>query len=122
MLSQSLLLSFRSAPNDSATFLKAIFNSPQYFRNIEEMEWAIECIRSLGKAVAATISIGPRGDAVGVPAGNDNDVAQRRAWRQCVIVIMTKKNVLKINQRESERLKSPLIWCHWCLKRFHKIN
>lgn len=39
----------------------------EYFRNIEEMEWAIEHALSYGKPIAATICAGPNGDADGVP-------------------------------------------------------
>lgn len=38
----------------------------EYFRNIVEMEWAIELALSYGKPVAATMCIGPKGDASGV--------------------------------------------------------
>lgn len=38
----------------------------EYFRNIEEMEWAIEHVRSLGKPCAATMCLGPNGDEDGV--------------------------------------------------------
>jgi len=38
----------------------------EYFRNIVEMEWAIELALSYGKSVAATMCIGPKGDASGV--------------------------------------------------------
>jgi len=41
----------------------------EYFRNIEEMEWAIELVRSYGKPVAATMCMGPNGDADGVSLG-----------------------------------------------------
>ena len=43
----------------------------QYFRNIEEMEWAIEHVKTYGKPVAATICVGPNGDEDGVPLGKD---------------------------------------------------
>ena len=43
----------------------------QYFRNVEEMEWAIEHVKTYGKPVAATICIGPNGDEDGVPLGRD---------------------------------------------------
>jgi len=41
----------------------------EYFRNIEEMEWAIEHVKTYGKPVAATICVGPNGDEDGVPLG-----------------------------------------------------
>merc|ERR1712029_747772 len=41
----------------------------EYFRNVEEMEWAIEHVKTYGKPVAATICIGPNGDEDGVPLG-----------------------------------------------------
>ena len=41
----------------------------EFFRNIEEMEWAIEVAKSYGKPVAATMAIGPNGDEDGVPLG-----------------------------------------------------
>ena len=44
----------------------------QYFRNIEEMEWAIELALSYGKPVAATLVAGPNGDKDGVSLGKIN--------------------------------------------------
>ena len=41
----------------------------EYFRNIEEMEWAIELVRSKNKPVAATMCVGPKGDVDGVSLG-----------------------------------------------------
>lgn len=41
----------------------------EFFRNIEEMEWAIEHARTLGKPVAATMAISPKGDDSGVTIG-----------------------------------------------------
>jgi len=42
----------------------------EYFRNVEEMEWAIELVKSWAKKpVAATICIGPNGDVDGVSLG-----------------------------------------------------
>lgn len=38
----------------------------EYFRNIEEMEWAIELAKSYGKPVAATMCMGPNGDEDGI--------------------------------------------------------
>jgi betaine-homocysteine S-methyltransferase len=38
----------------------------QYFRNIEEMVWAIEHVKEYGKIVAATMCVGPKGDEDGV--------------------------------------------------------
>ncbi len=38
----------------------------EYFRNIEEMEWAIEHALSYNKPVAATMCIGPNGDEDGI--------------------------------------------------------
>jgi len=40
----------------------------EYFRNIIEMEWALELALSYGKPVAATMCIGPKGDQDGVSA------------------------------------------------------
>jgi len=41
----------------------------EYFRNIIEMEWAIEIALATGKTVAASMCIGPDGDENGVPVG-----------------------------------------------------
>jgi len=41
----------------------------EYFRNIIEMEWALELALSYGKQVASTMCIGPQGDQDGVSAG-----------------------------------------------------
>jgi betaine-homocysteine S-methyltransferase len=41
----------------------------EYFRNIEEMEWALEIALATGKPVAATMCMGPNGDEAGVPVG-----------------------------------------------------
>jgi len=41
----------------------------EYFEHIEEMEWAIEVCKETGKAVAASMAIGPEGDLHGVSAG-----------------------------------------------------
>ena len=41
----------------------------QYFRNVEEIEWAIELALEYGKPVAATMCMGPKGDAAGIPVG-----------------------------------------------------
>jgi len=41
----------------------------EYFRNIIEMEWAIELALSYGLPVAATMCIGPKGDEQGVSPG-----------------------------------------------------
>jgi len=41
----------------------------EYFRNVEEMVWAIECIKSCNKPVLASLCIGPRGDSAGVDPG-----------------------------------------------------
>ena len=43
----------------------------QYFRNVEEIEWAIEHVKTYGKPVAATICVGPNGDEDGIPLGKD---------------------------------------------------
>jgi len=40
----------------------------EYFEHIEEIEWAIEVCKETGKAVAATMCIGPMGDIDGVSA------------------------------------------------------
>ena len=39
----------------------------QYFRHVEEIEWAIELALEYGKPVAATMCPDPAGDAGGVP-------------------------------------------------------
>lgn len=39
----------------------------EYFQYIEEMEWAIEVLKSSGLPVCATMCIGPEGDLHGVP-------------------------------------------------------
>jgi len=41
----------------------------EYFEHIEEMEWAIQVCKETGKAVAASMAIGPEGDLHGVSAG-----------------------------------------------------
>ncbi|XP_049956002.1 betaine--homocysteine S-methyltransferase 1-like isoform X1 [Schistocerca serialis cubense] len=41
----------------------------EYFEHVEEMEWAIEVCKASGKAVAATMCIGPLGDLHNIPAG-----------------------------------------------------
>ncbi len=41
----------------------------KYFRNIEEMEWAIELALEFGKPVASTMCMGPKGDASGISVG-----------------------------------------------------
>jgi len=41
----------------------------EYFRNVQEMEWAIEVALETGKPVAATMCIGPCGDEAGTPVG-----------------------------------------------------
>lgn len=41
----------------------------EYFRNIKEMEWAIEVALETGKPVAATMCMGPAGDEEGVTVG-----------------------------------------------------
>ena len=38
----------------------------QFFRHIEEIEWAIELAKTYGKPIAATMCIGPKGDETGV--------------------------------------------------------
>lgn len=47
--------------------IKPIFFLLKYFRNVEEIEWAIELALEYGKPVAATMCMGPKGDAAGVP-------------------------------------------------------
>ena len=42
----------------------------KYFRNVEEIEWAIELALEYGKPVAATMCMGPKGDAAGVPVAD----------------------------------------------------
>lgn len=39
----------------------------EYFRNVQELEWAIEVAKETGKPVAATMCMGPTGDETGVP-------------------------------------------------------
>jgi len=41
----------------------------EYFRNVEECEWALECLASTGLPVFANLCIGPRGDSAGVSPG-----------------------------------------------------
>merc|ERR1719369_2305580 len=41
----------------------------EYFRNVEEMIWAIDCLKGSGKPLFASLCIGPRGDAAGVDPG-----------------------------------------------------
>ena len=41
----------------------------QYFSHVEEIEWAIEEAKKLGKPVAATMCIGPHRDRNDVPTG-----------------------------------------------------
>merc|ERR1712200_228126 len=41
----------------------------EYFRNINEMEWAIKIAVDTGKPVAASMCIGPTGDENEVPVG-----------------------------------------------------
>jgi len=41
----------------------------EYFRNCEEMEWALECLADCGVPLLATMCIGPRGDPQGVSPG-----------------------------------------------------
>jgi len=41
----------------------------EYFRDIREMEWAIELALEFGLPVAATMCVGPSGDENGVPVG-----------------------------------------------------
>lgn len=48
---------------------KVDFLIAEYFEHIEEMEWAIESLRSSGLPVCASMCIGPEGDLHGVPAG-----------------------------------------------------
>ncbi|ELU05417.1 hypothetical protein CAPTEDRAFT_177589 [Capitella teleta] len=42
----------------------------EYFEHVEEIEWAIEVCKTLGKPVAATMCIGPEGDLHGNSAGD----------------------------------------------------
>ena len=42
----------------------------QYFRNVEEIVWAIECLRDCKKPLFASLCIGPRGDAARVDPGD----------------------------------------------------
>eukprot|EP00092_Neocalanus_flemingeri_P007860 GFUD01008486.1.p1 GENE.GFUD01008486.1~~GFUD01008486.1.p1 ORF type:complete len:377 (+),score=101.44 GFUD01008486.1:169-1299(+) len=41
----------------------------EYFRNVEEIIWAIECLKGCGKPMFASLCIGPRGDSAGVDPG-----------------------------------------------------
>merc|ERR1719369_436887 len=41
----------------------------EYFRNVEEMEWAIDCLKDCNKPLFASLCIGPRGDSAGVDPG-----------------------------------------------------
>lgn len=42
----------------------------EYFEHVEEAEWAVQVLKTSGKPVAATLSIGPEGDLHGVSAGD----------------------------------------------------
>ena len=42
----------------------------QFFRIIEEAEWAVEVIKATGKPVGITMCIGPSGDKNSVPPGD----------------------------------------------------
>lgn len=41
----------------------------EYFRNVEEIVWAIECLKDCNKPLFASLCIGPRGDSAGVDPG-----------------------------------------------------
>ena len=41
----------------------------QYFRNLEEMEWALEVLSACGLPLLASLCIGPRGDSAGILPG-----------------------------------------------------
>ncbi|XP_055519791.1 betaine--homocysteine S-methyltransferase 1-like [Leucoraja erinacea] len=70
--------------NKSETLVKAIFRKQldvfvkknvdfliaEYFEHVEEAEWAVHVMKVSGKAVAATLCIGPEGDMAGVSAGD----------------------------------------------------
>ncbi|XP_031698207.1 betaine--homocysteine S-methyltransferase 1-like, partial [Anarrhichthys ocellatus] len=42
----------------------------EYFEHVEEAEWAVQVLKSTGKAVAATLCIGPEGDLNRVSPGD----------------------------------------------------
>ncbi|XP_069950517.1 betaine--homocysteine S-methyltransferase 1 isoform X2 [Cherax quadricarinatus] len=48
---------------------KVDFLIVEYFEHVEEIEWAIEVCLKMGKAVVASMCIGPEGDLHGVPVG-----------------------------------------------------
>ena len=50
-------------------FLLLLMSSVQYFRNVEEIVWAIECLKDCNKPLFASLCIGPRGDSAGVDPG-----------------------------------------------------
>ena len=53
-------------------------NAVQYFRNVEEIVWAIECLKNCNKPLFASLCIGPRGDSSGVdPGGIVKDFGKR---------------------------------------------
>jgi len=41
----------------------------EYFRNLEEMEWALEVLSACGLPLLASLCIGPRGDSAGILPG-----------------------------------------------------
>lgn len=49
---------------------KVDFLIAEYFEHVEEAEWAVQVLRNTGKAVAATLCIGPQGDLNGVSPGD----------------------------------------------------
>lgn len=46
------------------------FHPSQYFEHVEEAEWAVQVLKGTGKAVAASLCIGPEGDLNGVSPGD----------------------------------------------------
>ena len=46
-------------------YKKVDFIILEYFRNCEEMEWALECLKDCGIPLISTLCIGPRGGAQG---------------------------------------------------------
>ena len=53
----------------SSSVLLLLIHVLQYFRNVEEIVWAIECLRDCKKPLFASLCIGPRGDSAGVDPG-----------------------------------------------------
>ena len=49
------------------SFLK--ISLEQYFKHVEEIEWAIDVMKQCGVPIVAMMSIGPMGDHTDVPTG-----------------------------------------------------